>query len=162
MKSLADKNNEIQVAQKFRLIQELLKIKSVSAFANEIGVDTSVLNNIMSPTGRKGNPSFETLQKIAQKFPRVNIEWLVTGKGEPLRPFGYTHNARETSFEIDETDSTIGDKAHTSYQHSFIKKQPHLLPEYQMSLKVCQAEKENLEKIITLKDEMIEMLKNRS
>src|SRR6478735_8075555 len=76
------------VAQRFREIQQLLKVKSVAAFANEIGLDASVLNNIMSPMGRQGNPSFETLQKIALKYPRVNMEWLVTGRGEPLRPFG--------------------------------------------------------------------------
>src|SRR5688572_30452190 len=136
------------VAQRFREIQQLLKVKSVSAFANEIGLDASVLNNIMSPMGRQGNPSFETLQKIALKYPRVNMEWLVTGRGEPLRAFGAEHFKFNPSFANlkpcpKEFTSAFGGKNNVPV--SIQKKQ--ILNQ----LKVCIAEKENLEKIIALK-----------
>jgi hypothetical protein len=144
------------VAQRFREIQQLLKVKSVAAFANEIGLDASVLNNIMSPMGRQGNPSFETLQKIALKFPRVNMEWLVTGRGEPLRPFG----AEQLKFNPSFANIKPCPKAFVS---AFVGKNniPVSIKKKQIlnQLKVCIAEKENLEKIIVIKDEMIAILR---
>jgi hypothetical protein len=43
-----------------------------------------VLANILG--GRMSKPSFETLEKIKATYPRVNLEWLVSGEGQPLRP----------------------------------------------------------------------------
>lgn len=150
---------EYSVSYRLKVIQDLLKIRSVAAFANEIGVDTSVLNNIMSPYGRKGKPSFDTLQKIACKFPRVNIDWLVTGKGEPLRPFG--HNAGQSGGNGIGTSEDLLERISFGEESSANQGNDAGVPELKSMLKVCQVEKENLEKILALKDELIEVLKNR-
>ena len=152
MKKSNDHENlpEYSISYRLRVIQGLLKIRSVAAFANEIGVDTSVLNNIMSPSGRKGKPSFDTLQKIAVKYPRVNVDWLVTGKGDPLRPFNSS---------LLETKSKTAAESGNENSNCFNKEQN--IPELISLLKVCQAEKESLERILALKDELIEVLRNK-
>ncbi len=48
-------------------------------FADIIGVQRSAISHILS--GRN-KPSFDLIQKILTKFPRVNAEWLIVGKGE--------------------------------------------------------------------------------
>ncbi|KAA9332761.1 helix-turn-helix domain-containing protein [Adhaeribacter soli] len=164
MKNTSDleKFTECSVSYRLKVIQEKLKIRSVAAFANEIGVDTSVLNNIMSPYGRKGKPSFDTLQKIAARYPRVNIDWLVTGKGEPLRPFsavypaGTVDGANLGSFP----GENLKDLTAATTEAVTAELEP-AVNELKSMLKVCQLEKENLEKILTLKDELIGVLKQQ-
>ncbi len=52
---------------------------SKSEFAKKLGVTPSVIGNI---TGlRQGAPSFMLLEKIANTFPQINCEWLLTGRG---------------------------------------------------------------------------------
>ncbi|RTQ46080.1 XRE family transcriptional regulator [Hymenobacter gummosus] len=81
-----------------QLIQ-LLDAKSVSHFAAAIGVSSTVLANMLG--GRKSKPSFETLEKIKAAYPRVNLEWLVTGQGQPLlTPASYA--APETEMQVQE------------------------------------------------------------
>ena len=155
---------EFTVSHRLRVIQELLKIRSVAAFANEIGVDTSVLNNIMSPYGRMGKPSFDTLQKIAAKYPRVNMDWLITGKGEPLRPFGATENLpgnlEAGCLAAVETDK-IAESLVRNQENKALEQLVNV-PATLSELRVCQAEKENLERILVLKDEIIEMLRRQN
>ena len=145
--------SDTTVSGRLKIIQQLLKIRSVAAFATEIGVDTSVLNNIISPHGRQGKPSFDTLQKIAAKYPRVNIDWLVTGKGEPLRPF------TSLTPEIIPLES---EKKKLQHIHQPVPDQDGQCEpsaeELEGMLKICQEEKDNLQKIIDQKNEQIEML----
>jgi transcriptional regulator with XRE-family HTH domain len=51
---------------------------SPSTFAERIGVQRSSVSHILS--GRN-KPSVDFLEKILHAFPRVNVEWLITGKG---------------------------------------------------------------------------------
>lgn len=48
-------------------------------FADIIGVQRSSISHIIS--GRN-KPSFDFIAKVLQKFPRLNSEWLILGKGE--------------------------------------------------------------------------------
>lgn len=48
-------------------------------FADIIGVQRSAISHILS--GRN-KPSFDVIQKILNKFPRLNAEWLMMGRGE--------------------------------------------------------------------------------
>lgn len=52
---------------------------SPAKFADDIGVQRSSISHILS--GRN-NPSFDFIQKMLQKYPRLNAEWLVIGRGE--------------------------------------------------------------------------------
>ena len=49
-----------------------------SLLADELGVQRSGISHILS--GRN-NPSFDFLQKILGRFPKINAEWLILGKG---------------------------------------------------------------------------------
>ena len=49
------------------------------SFADEIGVQRSSLSHIIN--GRN-NPSLDFILKVLQRFPRLNSEWLLLGKGD--------------------------------------------------------------------------------
>ena len=51
---------------------------SPSQFADEIGVQKSGISHLIS--GRN-KPSLEFVQKILSKYPDINPEWLLSGKG---------------------------------------------------------------------------------
>lgn len=54
-----------------------------SLFAQQIGVRPSVIGNITGE--RKGNPSFEVIQKILNAFASINPDWFILNKGSMLR-----------------------------------------------------------------------------
>lgn len=62
-------------------IQQLLDRLGMTAarFANEIGVQKSGISHIIS--GRN-QPSYDFILKTIKKFPKINIEWFMLGKGE--------------------------------------------------------------------------------
>ena len=62
-------------------INTLLKAKNVTArqFAEEIGIQPSGMSHILS--GRN-NPSLEFIMKVMKRWPEININWLMFGKGE--------------------------------------------------------------------------------
>ena len=62
-------------------ISWLLKKKNLSAskLAETLGIQKSSLSHIIS--GRN-KPSFDFLLKLKQAFPEIDLDWLVTGKGE--------------------------------------------------------------------------------
>lgn len=64
-------------------IRLILRTKNLSAstFADEIGVQRSAISHILS--GRN-NPSLEFIQKILRRYPELNTEWVLSGKGEML------------------------------------------------------------------------------
>lgn len=102
-------------------IQKLIGAENLTPtrFADIIGVQRSAISHII--TGRN-NPSFDLIQKILSKFPRVSSEWLIMGRGEmykttvqqrlfdfdPSMPQGQIHKVFESperkQFK-DETDS---------------------------------------------------------
>jgi transcriptional regulator with XRE-family HTH domain len=65
-------------------ISLLIKALNFTAaqFAEEIGVQKSGISHIIS--GRN-NPSLEFINKILLRFPEVNMEWLMMGKGPMIR-----------------------------------------------------------------------------
>lgn len=54
-----------------------------SLFSKQIGVTPSVIGNITGE--RKGNPSFDVINKIINAFVNINANWLITGHGEMLQ-----------------------------------------------------------------------------
>lgn len=62
--------------------KQLLDEKNLTAkhFADLIKVNASAVSHILN--GRS-KPGFDVLDKIAQAFPDINLNWLVTGKGKP-------------------------------------------------------------------------------
>lgn len=61
-------------------LQKLLDSEQLTPakFAEILGVQRSAISHIV--TGRN-NPSFDLISKIIHKFPALNSDWLITGKG---------------------------------------------------------------------------------
>jgi len=55
-----------------------------SLLADEIGVQRSGISHILS--GRN-YPSFDFLQKLLERFPKLNAEWLIMGHGSMYKSF---------------------------------------------------------------------------
>lgn len=69
-----------------------------SSFANEIGVQRSSVSHVLS--GRN-KPSLDFVTKIKDRFPEVNLEWLISGKGSMIS----VQQKKETNeIEIDVDD----------------------------------------------------------
>ncbi|MCF8233927.1 MAG: helix-turn-helix domain-containing protein [Bacteroidales bacterium] len=64
-------------------IRKILKEKNLSAskLADEIGVQRSSISHIIS--GRN-KPSLDFVRKVLLKYPELNADWLVTGKGQMM------------------------------------------------------------------------------
>jgi len=65
----------LELQERFRYIMKLNNL-SASAFADEIGVQRSSISHILS--GRN-KPSLEFIQKVLNRFPKVDATWLING-----------------------------------------------------------------------------------
>ncbi len=80
---------------------------SSSAFANEIGVQRSSVSHVLS--GRN-KPSLDFVIKIKERYPDVNLDWLLSGKGGMISAKGKkdTENFQSEKVvfknEVDESD----------------------------------------------------------
>lgn len=65
-------------------IEDLMRHLGLTAtrFASEIGVQRSSISHILS--GRN-QPSYEFILKTIERYPEIDVEWLITGKGQMLR-----------------------------------------------------------------------------
>lgn len=65
-------------------LEDFLKIKKISKteFGKRIGVSAAYV------TGIRKSLSQEKISSIAREFPNLNIEWLLTGEGQMLKPVG--------------------------------------------------------------------------
>ncbi|MCR5050044.1 MAG: helix-turn-helix domain-containing protein [Paludibacteraceae bacterium] len=65
-------------------IERLIATLKLSArqFAEQIHVQPGTISNMMS--GRN-NPSLDVMKRIMQRYPTLNPEWLIVGKGEMWR-----------------------------------------------------------------------------
>ncbi|MCX7862688.1 MAG: helix-turn-helix domain-containing protein [Bacteroidales bacterium] len=66
-------------------LEKFLSVENISPskFADEIGIQRSSISHILS--GRN-NPSLDVIQKILSRFPYINAEWLIMGKGDMFKP----------------------------------------------------------------------------
>ena len=65
-------------------IEKLMKSMNLSArqFASEIHVQPGTISNMM---GGRNNPSYEVIKRIMERYPTLNPEWLIAGRGEMWR-----------------------------------------------------------------------------
>jgi transcriptional regulator with XRE-family HTH domain len=66
----------MDLIERFRYIMKL-NAMTASQFADEIGVQRSSISHILS--GRN-KPSLEFIQKVINRFPKVDSTWLINGK----------------------------------------------------------------------------------
>ena len=64
-------------------IEQLITIKKLTAsqFSEEIGVQRSSLSHVLS--GRN-KPSLDFMLKIKNRYPEINLNWLLLGEGEMI------------------------------------------------------------------------------
>ena len=94
-------------------LQLILKLENLSParLADMIGIQRSGLSHILS--GRN-KPSFEFINKLLLKFPDINAEWLITGKGKPLKesdPLLPNEKKNNDSFPCEQNDSLEREKS---------------------------------------------------
>ncbi len=65
-------------------ILQLVEDKNLTlgAFADEIGVERSTMSHIKA---ERSKPSLDVAQKILERYPEVNSDWLILGKGPIYR-----------------------------------------------------------------------------
>lgn len=73
-------------------INLILKAKNITArqFAEEIGIQPSGMSHILS--GRN-NPSLDFVMKVIRRFPEIDINWLMFGKGEMYESSHISHQS---------------------------------------------------------------------
>lgn len=81
-------------------IIEYKKLNS-SQFAEEIGVQRSSISHILS--GRN-KPSLDLVLKILERFPEIEQNWLLFGKGEMLKEYDLFSNVAEKSANTKEKE----------------------------------------------------------
>lgn len=62
-------------------LEQFLRLEQVTPakFADILGIQRSGISHILS--GRN-KPSLDFIEKISSKYPLLNLEWLITGKGK--------------------------------------------------------------------------------
>lgn len=80
----------MSIQERLKMVMKMNNL-SAAAFADRVGVQRSSISHIMS--GRN-KPSLDFIEKTLKSFPRVNGDWLVTGK-----PIGNTDS--EGSIQVD-------------------------------------------------------------
>lgn len=86
---------------------------NASSFADRVGVQRSSVSHIL--TGRN-KPSLDFIQKTLKEFPRVNGDWLITGRGE-VEDKQIFSNQKEVKQDVhDEAQANYGTKAKESLQ----------------------------------------------
>jgi transcriptional regulator with XRE-family HTH domain len=83
-----------ELSERLQIIIDLKEIQP-SKFADEIGVQRSSMSHIIA--GRN-KPSLDFLQKVVQRYPEININWLLSGIGEPI--FAEKKEKPDTDIEI--------------------------------------------------------------
>lgn len=72
---------------RYELLIEALGIDNLNRFATEIGVPRGTIGAAVE---RGSGISKSVIEKIVARFPQVNEDWLLTGKGKILLPHAHT------------------------------------------------------------------------
>lgn len=65
-------------------LQTVLDIEHITAsqLADALGIQRGGVSHLLS--GRN-KPSYDFLERMLRKYPNISAEWLITGKGKPIR-----------------------------------------------------------------------------
>lgn len=76
---------ETTVGQRISLLIDHYCGGNEKRFAESLGVSPAVINNYTNGK-QQSKPGFDVLYKICTTYPQVQIEWLISGQGEMLKP----------------------------------------------------------------------------
>jgi len=77
-------NQESELYQRLMLLVDKYGNRKVSRFATIIGVPSNTFGSYLSKEGQK-KIKYSLLLRILEKFPEINEEWLLLGKGPMLK-----------------------------------------------------------------------------
>jgi transcriptional regulator with XRE-family HTH domain len=105
---------EKTIGKRLRHLRELLGFRDrQNDFAAALGMTQQTLSNMERD---KGKPSFDSLQKIIEAFPTVNLIYILTGQGEPTVQEGRTLTPFLPGGEVNKFGATVfqqeGELAH--------------------------------------------------
>ncbi|MDL2245497.1 helix-turn-helix domain-containing protein [Parabacteroides sp. OttesenSCG-928-J18] len=104
-----------------RIIQIMEQEKlNYSRFAEEINIQRAAMSHIIN--GRN-NPSLDVITKILQRFPEINTDWLLFGKGRMIEEKTMGNLFTTTSLFPDEEPEV------PEYRKEIESKQPVIIPE---------------------------------
>ncbi|UCH14104.1 MAG: helix-turn-helix transcriptional regulator [Bacteroidales bacterium] len=86
---------------------------SATKFADIIGVQRSSISHIIS--GRN-KPSFDFISKTINKFPYINAEWLINGKGNMYKDDNKTKESRGEEPELFKEDEKLKEERYKQKQ----------------------------------------------
>jgi|JI8StandDraft_2_1071088.scaffolds.fasta_scaffold01333_7 transcriptional regulator with XRE-family HTH domain len=104
IESSVEENKENELSERIKIIIDLKELQP-SKFADEIGVQRPNMSHIIA--GRN-KPGLDFLHKIVVRYPEVNINWLLSGLGEPL--LNWNNSKGEQELEEDSENSTTFEK----------------------------------------------------
>ena len=83
------------IQDRLQIIMKTHRLTAAS-FADKIGVQRSGLSHIMS--GRN-KPSLDFIQKTLAAFPRVNGDWLITGRQNATKDISHSQEIADNSYK---------------------------------------------------------------
>lgn len=103
-------------------LQKILTIEGIAPtrFAEIIGVQRSSISHILS--GRN-KPSFDMIQSIMSKFPKLNPDWLILGTGDMYRKVVQT-----TLFTDPDTSNEAGSPSTSPQRNIDTRKEQQVKP----------------------------------
>ena len=103
-------------------LQQFLELENITParLADTLGVQRSGLSHILS--GRN-KPGYEFLTKLLHKFPHINSEWLLLGKGKPYKEM-MGENGGSSSLPS-AGNSRFGSRENSMGTSSYPSHQPH-------------------------------------
>lgn len=150
---------EDTINDRLRLLLDLFNMKA-GQFSRELGISETTIRNYIDRTSK---PSSDVIEKIVKTYSNVNLEWLVTGLGNPLlgRNRDYEKNPKKNRDIIREEKENFDQLRH------------HFVVDFQHELEMCKKEVETLraqleaqsdlvatkDALIAAKDEMLALLR---
>lgn len=94
------------VSQRFKKLVEIYADGNRAVFARKVGMKEPTLGSII--TGANQNVSTKTLIPIAEKYPEVDMNWLVAGQGAIHKPSYYVGDKNNQVFQAS-SNNIVGD-----------------------------------------------------
>jgi transcriptional regulator with XRE-family HTH domain len=89
-----------------RRLQQFLELEELTParLADILHIQRSGISHILS--GRN-KPSYEFINNFLSKFPRINAEWLITGKGKPYKDLEQNSVPKDNFHEKSDNDNIL-------------------------------------------------------
>ncbi len=69
----------MSISDRFKMVMDREKL-TAGAFAESIGVAQATISHILG--GRNKYPSTDVIIRLSQRYPDINLDWLINGKGK--------------------------------------------------------------------------------